>query len=38
MNADGPLAMFRPVLWLAAVAFAAGFGGYLVIIQRVHGG
>jgi len=28
---QSPLAMFRPVLWLAAVAFALGFGGYLLL-------
>lgn len=38
MNAQGPLSMFRPVLWLAAAAFAAGFGGYLVLVQSAHGG
>jgi hypothetical protein len=26
-----PLAMFRPVLWLAAAAFAVGFCGYLMV-------
>lgn len=26
-----PLDMIRPVLWMAAAAFAAGFGGYLVL-------
>lgn len=29
-----PLDMIRPVLWMAAVAFAAGFGGYLVLGLR----
>ena len=38
MNARGPFSMFRPVLWLAAAAFAAGFGGYLVISPVLHGG
>jgi len=38
MNADRPLSMLRPVLWLAAAAFAAGFGGYLVMAQGVRGG
>jgi len=38
MNADGPFAMLRPVLWLAAAAFAAGFGGYLALAQSAHGG
>jgi hypothetical protein len=34
----GPLSMFRPVLWLAAAAFAAGFGGYLMMSPALHGG
>ncbi|CAN5146429.1 hypothetical protein BH10PSE4_BH10PSE4_42630 [soil metagenome] len=38
MNAQGPLSMFRPVLWLAAAAFAAGFGGYLMMAQAANGG
>ncbi len=38
MNADNPLSMFRPVLWLAAAAFAAGFGGYLMMAPALHGG
>jgi len=38
MNTHGPFSMFRPVLWLAAAAFAAGFGGYLIISPVVHGG
>jgi hypothetical protein len=39
MNArSGPLSMFRPVLWLAAAAFAAGFGGYLMMSPAIHGG
>ncbi|EJL33596.1 hypothetical protein PMI01_02100 [Caulobacter sp. AP07] len=38
MNADDPLSMLRPVLWLAAAAFAAGFGGYLVMASGGHGG
>lgn len=29
-----PLDMIRPVLWMAAAAFAAGFGGYLVLGLR----
>lgn len=29
-----PLDMLRPVLWMAAAAFAAGFGGYLVLGLR----
>jgi len=31
MNAHDPLALFRPVLWLAAAAFCTGFGGYMVL-------
>lgn len=32
-----PLDMLRPVLWMAAAAFAAGFGGYLMIgLKAVH--
>jgi hypothetical protein len=38
MNAHGPLSIFRPVLWLAAAAFAAGFGGYLAMSPALHGG
>jgi hypothetical protein len=38
MNADGPLSMLRPVLWLAAAAFAVGFGGYLAVAASAHGG
>jgi hypothetical protein len=38
MNAQDPLSMLRPVLWLAAAAFAAGFGGYLALAQGAHGG
>jgi hypothetical protein len=39
MNArSGPLSMFRPVLWLAAAAFAAGFGGYLMMSPALHAG
>ena len=38
MNARGPLSMFRPVLWLAAAAFATGFGGYLAMSPALHGG
>jgi hypothetical protein len=37
-HAQGPLSMFRPVLWLAAAAFAAGFGGYLMMSPVLHGG
>ena len=29
-----PLDMIRPVLWVAAAAFVAGFGGYLVLGLR----
>lgn len=29
-----PLDMIRPVLWMAAAAFATGFGGYLVLGLR----
>ncbi|ADG12573.1 hypothetical protein [Caulobacter segnis] len=28
---QSPLDMLRPTLWLAAAAFAAGFGGYLAV-------
>lgn len=28
---QSPLDMLRPTLWLAAAAFATGFGGYLAI-------
>lgn len=28
---QSPLDMLRPVLWMAAAAFAAGFGGYLMV-------
>jgi len=35
---QSPLAMFRPVLWLAAAAFAAGFGGYLLLGLRAVNG
>lgn len=39
MNArSGPLSMFRPVLWLAAAAFATGFGGYLMMSPALHAG
>jgi len=31
MNVQNPLTMFRPVLWIAAAAFCAGFGGYLML-------
>lgn len=32
-----PLGMLRPVLWMAAIAFAAGFGGYLALgLRAVH--
>jgi len=32
---ETPLDMIRPVLWMAAAAFAAGFGGYLMLGLRV---
>lgn len=38
MPDPGPLSMFRPVLWLAAAAFAAGFGGYLMMSPALHAG
>ncbi|UAL10701.1 hypothetical protein [Caulobacter segnis] len=32
-----PLELLRPMLWMAAVAFAAGFGGYLAVgLKAVH--
>lgn len=32
-----PLDMIRPVLWMAAAAFATGFGGYLMLgLKAVH--
>ena len=31
MNAHDPLVLFRPVLWIAATAFCAGFGGYMML-------
>ncbi len=34
---QSPLGMLRPVLWLAAVAFAVGFGGYLLVGLRASG-
>lgn len=34
---QSPLDMLRPVLWMAAAAFVAGFGGYLMIgLKAVH--
>lgn len=33
-----PLAMFRPVLWLAVAAFTAGFGGYMILGLRAING
>jgi hypothetical protein len=30
--------MFRPVLWLAAAAFATGFGGYLMMTPGLQAG
>ena len=38
MDAQGPLSMLRPMLWLAAAAFAMGIGGYLALAQGAHGG
>jgi hypothetical protein len=38
MNAQDPLSTLRPMLWLAAAAFATGFGGYLALAQGAHGG
>lgn len=38
MNAQDPLSILRPMLWLAAAAFATGFGGYLALAQGAHGG
>jgi len=38
MDAHTPFSMLRPVLWLAAAAFAAGFGGYLAVSPTLHGG
>ncbi|HWU79825.1 MAG TPA: hypothetical protein VN158_07140 [Caulobacter sp.] len=36
---QSPLDMIRPVPWMAAGAFAAGFGGYLVLgLRAVHAG
>lgn len=35
---QSPLGMFRPVLWLAAAAFAAGFGGYMILGLRALNG
>jgi hypothetical protein len=31
------LELVRPLLWLAAAAFAAGFGGYLAMAGRAAG-
>lgn len=35
---QSPLGMLRPMLWLAAAAFAAGFGGYLFLGLHALGG
>lgn len=35
---QSPLAMFRPVLWLAVAAFTAGFGGYMILGLRAING
>jgi hypothetical protein len=31
MTAVSPYQLFRPFLWIAAVAFLSGFGGYLAL-------
>ncbi|WP_236634247.1 hypothetical protein [Caulobacter sp. X] len=31
------LELVRPLLWLAAAAFTAGFGGYLAVAGRAAG-
>lgn len=31
MEAPRPLPLIGPILWLAAAAFSAGFGGYLLV-------
>ena len=31
------LELVRPLLWLAAMAFAVGFGGYMAIVARTAG-
>ena len=32
-----PFDMIRPVLWMAAAAFVAGFGGYLMLgLKAIH--
>ena len=31
MTAVGPYEILRPFLWIAAVAFLCGFGGYLML-------
>jgi hypothetical protein len=31
MPADTTFALLRPMLWVAAVAFVTGFGGYLAV-------
>jgi hypothetical protein len=34
---QSPLGLFRPVLWLAAAGFAAGFGGYMALgLRAIH--
>jgi len=33
-----PLHLLRPLLWLAAAAFMAGFGGYLAIVWGARAG
>jgi len=32
---ESPLDMLRPMLWMAAAGFAAGFGGYLAVGLKV---
>lgn len=32
MDTPRPLSPIRPVLWLAAAAFTAGFCGYLLVV------
>ncbi|MFT4251872.1 MAG: hypothetical protein QM608_05270 [Caulobacter sp.] len=36
MNAPPPMPLVRPMLWLAAAAFATGFGGYLLVGLSTH--
>jgi hypothetical protein len=32
VNAQGPMTLFRPMLWVAAAGFTAGFAGYLAYL------